>query len=173
MEQQLFKTGLIHFGIFLLLSIIALIITLWFIKRFIAKKHNIENYNTAFGIFTGGIVFSVFYIISVLVTPVISTLKLLGSSLNSWQYTIESAKHISILLIIALVLALVICTIVIAITKRYLKGINIYEEIKNNNLGISILVVTVLISCSFLLKDNLQMILDSFVPYPEMPNLLY
>lgn len=172
MEQHLFKMGLIQFSVFLLISVLTLLTTLWFIKRFISKKYNIENYNTAYGIFTGGIVFSVFYIISGLITPIISTLKLLDNTLGSWTYVLESAKHISVLLLVALVSAFIICFLAIKLSKRFHNELIVFDEIKNNRISIALFLAVILISFSLVLKDSLQLIFDSFVPYPEMPNLL-
>lgn len=164
--------GLIQFGVFLLISIITLLIIFWYIKRFIVKKYQIENYNTAFGIFSGGIVFSIFYILSGLIIPIISTLKLLDNTSSGWKYVFESAKHISVLLIISMISSYIICFIAIQLSKRFYRGLIVFNEIKNNQIGVSIFVVVILISFSLVLKDNLQLLFDSFVPYPEMPNLL-
>lgn len=164
--------GLMQFGVFLLISILTLLIVFWFIKRFIVKKYQIEDYNIAFGIFSGGVVFSVFYIISGLATPIISTLKLLDNTLGSWRYVLESAKHISVLLLVALVFAFLICFLAVKLSKRFYNGLIIFDEIKNNRIGLSIFVSVVLIAFSLALKDSLQLLFDSFVPYPEMPNLL-
>lgn len=172
MEQNVFKMGLIQFSIFLLISILTLSILFWFIKRFITKKHQIENYNAALGIISGGIVFSVFYIISALITPIISTLKILDGISDSWTYALESAKYISVLMLAAMFSALFICFVAINLVKRSYKDLKLFEEIKNDHIGLSIVITTVLISFSLLLKDSLQLIFDSFVPYPQMPNLL-
>lgn len=172
MDQNLFKMGLMQFSIFLLISILTLTVIFWFIRLFISKKHQIEDFNTAYGIVSGGIIFSVFYLISALITPIISTLKLLDRTLDSWTYVLESAKHISILMLVAIVSALLMYFVVINIVKRFYKDLKLFEEIKNNHIGLSILIAIVLISFSLLLRDSLQLISDSFVPYPEMPNLL-
>ncbi|MEW4923950.1 hypothetical protein [Algibacter sp. 2305UL17-15] len=172
MEQHVFKMGLIQFCVFLLISVLTLLVTLWFIKRFISKKYHIEDYNTAYGIFTGGLVISVFYIISGLITPIISTLKLLDNISGSWMYILESAKHISVLLLVAMVSAFIICFLAIKLSKRFFIGLIVFNEIKNNRIGIAVFVAVILIAFSLVLRDSLQLLFDSFVPYPEMPNFL-
>lgn len=172
MEQNVFKMGLIQFSIFLLISILTLTIIFWFIKRFIFKKHKIEDFNTAYGIVSGGIVFSVFYLVSALITPIISTLKLLEDISDSWTYVLESVKHISVLIMVAMVSALLMYFVAINLVKRSFKGLKIFEEIKNNHIGLSIVIALTLISFSLLLRDSLQLISHSLVPYPEMPNLI-
>ena len=52
------------------------------------------------------------------------------------------------------------------------KKINEFEEIKNNNIAVSIVTAIVIVSISILAKDSLYLILEAFVPYPDMPNFM-
>lgn len=44
-----------------------------------------------------------------------------------------------------------------------------FDEIKNNNIGVSIILSISIISISLLVKDSLYLLLESFVSYPSMP----
>ena len=52
------------------------------------------------------------------------------------------------------------------------RNINEFQEIKKNNIAVSIITAVVIVSISLLTKDSLYLILESFVPYPEIPNFL-
>ncbi len=171
MEQNLFKSAFIQSVIFMLISIIIISITFFFIKQFISKKHKIEEFNTAYRITSAGLITSVFYIMSGLIVPVASTLKLLQND-KIWNYAFEVSKHVSIFILIGMISAFVIYFISIKMISYFSKGIVIFDEIKNNNIGMSILIFGILISFSLMLKDSITMLMESFVPYPEMPNLL-
>ena len=45
-------------------------------------------------------------------------------------------------------------------------------EISKNNIAVSILTITIIISISLLVKDSLYLLLESFVPYPDIPRIL-
>ena len=51
------------------------------------------------------------------------------------------------------------------------KNINEFQEIKKNNLAVAILTATIIISISLLVKESLYLLLETFVPYPEVPNI--
>ena len=52
-----------------------------------------------------------------------------------------------------------------------MKKINEFEEISKNNIVVSILTATIVVSISLLIKDSLYLFLGSFVPYPDVPNI--
>ena len=52
------------------------------------------------------------------------------------------------------------------------KDINEFEEIKNNNIAVSIITSVIIISISLLAKDSLYLLLESFVPYPEIRSFI-
>ena len=51
------------------------------------------------------------------------------------------------------------------------KDIDEFKEIKNNNIAIAIITATLIISISLLLKESVYLLLESFVPYPEIPRI--
>tara|TARA_Y100001954_G_scaffold203703_1_gene224555 strand:- start:1783 stop:1947 length:165 start_codon:yes stop_codon:yes gene_type:complete len=51
------------------------------------------------------------------------------------------------------------------------KTLNEFEEIKKDNIAVAIISGVIIISVSVMLKDSLYFLLDTFVPYPEIPRL--
>jgi len=49
------------------------------------------------------------------------------------------------------------------------KNVNEFKEISKNNIAVSILTATIIISISLLVKESLYLLLESFVPYPDVP----
>ena len=49
------------------------------------------------------------------------------------------------------------------------KTINEFDEIKKDNIAMAIICGVIIVSISLILKDSLYFLLDTFVPYPEIP----
>lgn len=172
MKDYLLKQGIAQLGIFLTITIVSLLIIFWLANRFIKKKNNFEIYNTSLGIVYFGLVFSTFYLMSGLITPVITTLKIEENNASTWKYIFESSKYISIYLIIILISSFILCLISIKLISYLLKTSSLFDEVKENNIGLSLIISIVLIIFSIMCKDSIQLILEHFVPYPETPNFL-
>ena len=171
MEQSLFKSTLTQFGVFMLITIIIVSVTFWFIKHFIFKKNKMEEYNSAYSITCSGLIFSMFYVMSGLIIPVTSTLKLLEND-GVWNYALEVSKYLSLFILIGMISVFIIYFVSIRLLSYFSKGILIFNEIKENNIGQSVLIFVILFSFSLMMKDVIITLISSFVPYPEMPNLL-
>jgi uncharacterized membrane protein YjfL (UPF0719 family) len=50
-------------------------------------------------------------------------------------------------------------------------NIDEFKEIRKNNIAVAVLTATIVISISMLIKESLYLLLESFVPYPEIPNI--
>ena len=46
-----------------------------------------------------------------------------------------------------------------------------FNEIQKDNISVAILTATIIISISLLIKESLYLLLESFVPYPDIPNI--
>ena len=70
---------------------------------------------------------------------------------------------------------LITIAIVIVISIRLFtymtKNINEFEELKKNNIAVAILTAVIVISISLLVKESLYLLLETFVPYPEVPRI--
>ena len=51
------------------------------------------------------------------------------------------------------------------------KDINEFEEIKKDNVSISIITAVIVIVMTLLVKDSIYLVLESFIPYPEVPDI--
>jgi len=48
------------------------------------------------------------------------------------------------------------------------REIDEFKEIKANNIAVAIIMATIIISVSVLIKESLYLMLETFVPYPEI-----
>ena len=49
-------------------------------------------------------------------------------------------------------------------------NLNEFAELKKNNIAVGILLATIIVCISILIKESLYLMIDSFIPYPKMPN---
>ena len=49
--------------------------------------------------------------------------------------------------------------------------INEFDEIRKNNIAVGIITATLVISISIIIKESIYLLLESFVPYPEIPKI--
>ena len=61
----------------------------------------------------------------------------------------------------------------IAISLFMLMTVKVDElaEMKRKNVSVSIITAVIIISISLMVKDSVYLILEAFVPYPEMPGI--
>jgi uncharacterized membrane protein YjfL (UPF0719 family) len=52
------------------------------------------------------------------------------------------------------------------------KGINEFDEIKENNKAVALITAVIIISISFIMKDSMIFLIETFIPYPSIPNLI-
>ena len=85
---------------------------------------------------------------------------------------IDVLKYSSLFLLVIIIAIAVVNVISISLFTLMTKDVKEFEEIKNNNIAVSIITAVVIISISILVKDSLYLILESFVPYPEVRSFL-
>ena len=84
---------------------------------------------------------------------------------------LDSFKYSGLFLSIIIITIAVVIFIAIKLFTYMTTDINEFEELKKNNIAVSILTATIIISISLLIKESLYLLLESFVPYPDIPNI--
>ena len=156
-----------------LIGVIVLFITYRVINKLIREKNNIELNNTAFSIFCSSVLFSVAYLISGVKAPILTSVRMLQDQVNyEGLLLLDGLKYTGLFLTIIIIVITLVNLLSIFLFTMMTKNVNEFEEIKKNNIAVSIITGVVIISISLLAKDSLYLILESFVPYPEMPSFL-
>ena len=173
MNEEIFYYGLLELGISILLGVLVLYISYRVVDKLIRKKYNIEINNTAYAIFCSSVLFSVAYLISGVKAPILNSVRMIQDQANyDGIILLDGLKYTCIFLAIILIVITLVNLLSILLFTLMTKNINEFEEIKKNNIAVSIITAIVIVSISLLTKDSLYLILESFVPYPEIPNFL-
>tara|TARA_B100000780_G_C20844781_1_gene335705 strand:+ start:94 stop:615 length:522 start_codon:yes stop_codon:yes gene_type:complete len=172
MNTELFYYSLVEIGISIVIGVSLLYFTYRIINKLVKKKFEIESNNTSFSIFTSSILFSVAYLISGIKSPILNSLKMLS---NNPEYEgsliLDGFKYSGLFLTIIVITIALVIFISIKLFTYMTKNINEFQEIKNNNIAVAILTATIIISISLLVKESLYLLLETFVPYPDIPNI--
>ena len=84
---------------------------------------------------------------------------------------LDGFKYSGLFLSVIIITITLVIFISIKLFTYMTKNINEFQEIKKNNLAVAILTATIIISISLLVKESLYLLLETFVPYPEVPNI--
>ena len=172
MNTELFYYSLVEIGISIVIGVTLLYFTYRIINKLVKKKFDIDSNNVSFSIFTSSILFTVAYLISGIKSPILNSLKMLS---NNPEYEgsliVDGFKYSGLFLTVIIITITLVIFISIQLFTYMTKNINEFQEIKKNNLAVAILTATIIISISLLVKESLYLLLETFVPYPEVPNI--
>tara|TARA_B110000003_G_scaffold234459_1_gene238180 strand:- start:129 stop:650 length:522 start_codon:yes stop_codon:yes gene_type:complete len=172
MNTELFYYSLVEIGISIVIGVSLLYFTYRVINKLVMKKFDINSDNVSFSIFTSSILFSVAYLISGIKSPILNSLKMLS---NNPEYEgsliLDGFKYSGLFLSLIIITITLVIFISIKLFTYMTKNINEFQEIKKNNLAVAILTATIIISISLLVKESLYLLLETFVPYPDVPKI--
>lgn len=169
MDKQIALLGIIQIISALSCGVLILFLTYKIINLYGKKTLNIAEKNTAYNILVAGILFSVGYIVNGVVQPILDSFRLLISrGITITQLIGEFIFYGGIYIAISYIAALLVTGIGIYFY-TYITPINELREIKNNNIGVALVVSVVIIILSFFCKGGIILFIESLVPYPELP----
>jgi len=172
MNTKLFYYSLAEIGISLVIGVTLLYFTYRILDKYVMQKHNLSHDNISASIFVSSILFSVAYLISDIKSPLLNSLKMLG---NNPEYdgvlVLDGFKYLGLFLGVMLITIAIVIVISIRLFTYMTKNINEFEELKKNNIAVAILTAVIVISISLLVKESLYLLLETFVPYPEVPRI--
>lgn len=173
MNQSVFLYSLIELGVSIFLGVMLLYITFRILEKFVREKYKIELNNVAYSIFTSSVLFSVAFLVSGIKGPILNSLKLIQDQPGyDGIIVIDALKYTSLFLVVIVIAIAMVNLVSISLFTLMTKDINEFEEIKNNNIAVSIITSVIIISISLLAKDSLYLLLESFVPYPEIRSFI-
>ncbi len=146
---------------------VAILATTYLLLKYIWKKrYGVNESNQAFGIVTASILFSVGYMVSSVVHPLLSLFRILSTNNNDiFGLLILFIGYGAIYIAIAFVVALIVCWLGMVIY-NYITPIDEIQELKNNNLAVALVVGSIIITLSLLTHDGVELLIESFIPYP-------
>lgn len=149
-------------------GVVILFITYKGLKYLAVKRYGIEKNNLAYSIFTAGVLLSVGLMMSGVIDPLLSVFRITSDQNSSFISIILSFLGQGALYI-AIAYASSITIIVIGVSiYANLTPIDEFAEIKNNNIGVAIIVCVIIVTLTLMCKDGVILLIESIVPYPEL-----
>jgi len=167
MNIKISLLGLIEILSALSIGIFILAITYQAVRLYGRKRYDIQPGNLAYSIFTASVLFSIGYIMSGVIQPLISLFRLLAARENdSINLALSFIGTGAIYIALSFAAGVVIVTAAIAIY-TFLTPIDEFKELKNNNVGVAVIVGTIIITLSLMTRDGVSLLIESLIPYPE------
>lgn len=159
--------GLIEIVSAISIGVFILLLTYKLLKWIGRRYYDIQNRNLAYSIFMAAMMFSVGFMVSGVIPPLISSFRLLNIEnvfLLTLTFVGRGALYVGIAYVSALMIGLLSTTLYTRMTP-----IEEFAEIKNNNVGVALIVASIIITLTLLSKDGVALILESITPYPDIP----
>ena len=172
LNEDLFYSSIFQLLLTILIGTIVLYSTYKIIDKYIREKNKIEINNTAYGILCGSILFSVGYLISGINEIILNSIDLISSNSNfDGSIILEALKYTGLFLAVSIIITWTVVLISIYLFTIMTKKIDEFKELSENNISIGILLSVIVLSICIMIKPSLYLILESFVPYPDMPRI--
>lgn len=171
MNSTLFLLSFLEIVIALILSVVIFFASFKLLKRLFFKDNELSRDNTAFAIFTAGVFISIGIILSELVPSITNVVRY--AVLNPEDMSISQVLvYAGSTLFIGFILAVLINTAVFFLFSALTRGVNEFKEIKENNTAMALLVSSILIAITLIVKSTIAMLTSALVPFQEVVNFL-
>jgi hypothetical protein len=172
MNTKLFYLGLIEWAVDLIIGVLVLYVVFMIFHTWFRKKYSVEEENLAFKILIGAVLFATGYCISGALQPVAAMLNLLQTQgLSNSTYIFECIKFVLIFIVIGLFITIVSNFITLLFYNAITKSVDELQEIANGKLSYAIFMGVIVIVISMFTRDAYVNLLESLIPYPQIPVL--
>jgi uncharacterized membrane protein YjfL (UPF0719 family) len=139
------------------------------LKYYGRKRYDIQHNNLAYGVFMASVLFSVGYMMSSVIDPLLSLFRILANDDRSAVALIGSfLVYGGIYIGASYLLAIGICWVGVQLY-TWITPIDEFKELKDNNVSVALVVASILVTLSLLSHDGIALFIESFVPYPSQP----
>jgi len=157
MNTQLLLLAVLEIFLSIIVTVVIIFISYKILKNLFFQKEELNGDNLAFTIFTSGIVLSIGLILSEILPSITNVIRLATTQPDTID-SISIAKYSGLYLFIGFIVAVFINLSVFLIFSMLTKGIHEFKEIQRNNISVAILVVTILVSITLVVKDSIAFI---------------
>lgn len=148
------------------IGIVIMIITYEILKWIGRKRYDIHEKNLAYSIFMASVLFSVGYMVSGVIQPLLSLFRIMAATETSTADLLFSFLGYGAIYIAASYTAgVMVCLLGITVYTG-ITPMDEFAELKNNNVGVAIMVGTIIIVLTLLTRDGVNLLMESQVPYP-------
>ena len=168
MNRDLIILGLIEIVSALTIGIFILALTFKIVQWVGKKYYGIGNFNLAYSIFTATIMISVGLMANTVIQPLISSFRLLDKEHNSFILAVKFLGMGTIYIGIAYSVAILIGLISTYLYSK-LTPIDEFKEIKENNVGVALMISSIIITLTLITKSGVELLIEAIIPYPAGP----
>ncbi|MCB0484068.1 MAG: DUF350 domain-containing protein [Flavobacteriales bacterium] len=129
-----------------------------------------EN-NVAFSIFMAGVLFSVGFSVSSVIQPLVSAFRLLSNQNEGLWYLVSSFILYGGFYVLMAYIASVSITVLGILIYINLTPLDEFEEIRKNNVGVALVLTSIIVVLNLMSRSGVGLMLESLVPYPDLPAL--
>lgn len=149
-------------------GVFILFITYKGLKYLAVKRYGIEKNNLAYSLFMGSVLFSVGLMMSGVVDPLLSSFRIFTDNQQSvssilFSFMTNGGLYIAIAYLSSITIIIIGVSIYVNMTP-----IDEFKEIRNNNVGVAVIVSVIIIVLTLMSKDGVILLIESIVPYPEL-----
>ncbi len=169
MNENIALLGFVEIISSLSCGIAILFITYRILRVFAKKRLQLEESNLAYNILTAGVLLSVGTIVSGVIQPILDSFRILSqTSIEKSDLILQFLAYGGLYILIAFVSALLIVFIGMYIYAN-MTSLSELEELKKNNIGVAIVLVTIIFTLSLMTSNGIILIIESIIPYPDLP----
>ena len=167
MNSKLTLLAIIEILSALSLGVVIMAATYLLLKYLGKKRYDINHTNQAFGIFMASVLFSVGYLVSGVIQPLLSLFRILSVKESISNLMLSFIGYGAIYILTAFIVALLVCLLGMLIY-NYITPIDEIQELKNNNIAVALVVGSIIVTLSLMTRGGVELLIESFIPYPQM-----
>ncbi len=171
MNTKLFTLAILEILISIGITVAIIFVSFKILKLLFFRSSDLRGDNMAFTIFTSGIILSIGLILSEILPSITNVIRLSTTQTETVDTT-TIISYSGLYLAIGFIMAVFINATAFLLFSMLTKGINEFKEIQRNNVSVAILVVTILLSITLIVKESIALLISALIPYPELTNYL-
>ncbi len=169
MNQKVTLLSLLEILSSLSCGILILFVTYRLLQIYGKKKLGLTDNNQAFQFFIASVLFSIGFILSGVIQPILNYYRIVSNSdISSFQLILSFIGTGAIYITISYLLSVVITIVGIGVY-MFMTPLDEIKEIKNNNVGVAVVLGAIVIVLALMCKDGIILLIESIVPYPNLP----
>ncbi|KAA3620661.1 MAG: DUF350 domain-containing protein [Flavobacterium sp.] len=171
MNTKLLTLAILEILISIGITVAIIFVSYKILKLLFFRSSDLRGDNMAFTIFTSGIILSIGLILSEILPSITNVIRLSTTQTETVDTT-TIISYSGLYLAIGFVMAVFINATAFLLFSMLTKGINEFREIQRNNVSVAILVVTILLSITLIVKESIALLISALIPYPELTNYM-
>ena len=170
MNTNLLFISLFQIGAGLVLGTTLLFVAFKLMSSWLKKSHKIDTHNTSTGLLIGSVLFSVGYFITSIVEPLITTFRMLMKNYANIGIVIGiGCLYMLGYFLLSFVFSFIVVVVSFFLFTLFTRDIDEISEIKNNNIGIAIIIAVVIVAMAIIVGNGFTLLTESIIPFPALP----